>query len=299
MPTEMVVLTNTAHLEVISTITGRVIRTLASDVALYRGTPSMTVSPSGVVYFDDAETVNGEPTERILDVPVAGGPITTLAEGHAPVMSPNGHLLAYLTYTDLSGTPEGIAVRDLLTGTTTKWAYSTTLPDIGRLSWAPDSRSLSFTSTAPGEHNTSPLVLRAFVLDVQGASGPLDGARQIPLPTGMSWAGYLNQTQGIGLVQHAGLNRRSNWFEISEVEVRSGRIVKRLATFPGSLAVDNVYDGAEGTLQMDPSHRYLSIAETGSGNWSLYRWKIASGPALRIATGVIAGAWVPVSAGAA
>jgi hypothetical protein len=86
---------------------------------------------------------------------------------------------------------------------------------------------------------------------------------------------------------------------ISEVEVRSGRIVKRLATFPGSLAVDNVYDGAEGTLQMDPSHRYLSIAETGSGNWSLYRWKIASGPALRIATGVIAGAWVPVSAGAA
>lgn len=296
MPKELVVWTSSFHVEVISSTSGRVIRILAGDVGLYRGTPNLTVSPTGTVYFDQAETVNGLPTEQIVKVPLSGGPITEVAEGHDPVLSPNGHLLAYLTYTDLSNAPEGIAVRDLLSGTTRRWKYSSTLPDIGQLTWAPDSRSLSFTTTTPSVQK-GPLILSTWVLDVESTNYSLEDARRIPLQSGVAWVGFLNGSAGIGVVQHRGLTSQGGWFEIMQVDVRTGRIVRRLADFPGSLAVDNAYDGAEQTLQLDPSRRDLAIAKVGSGHGSLYHWTIGGGPIVRIATGVVTAAWVPQSTG--
>ena len=297
MPAEMVGWASNSQIEVVSSTTGKVIRTLARDDGLYRGTVAVTVSRFGVVYFDEAENVDAVPTEQIREVPLAGGPVTILTKGHDPAISPNGELLAYLTYTDLSDAPQGIAVRNLLDGTTREWAYSTTMPDIGRLSWAPDSRSLSFTTTTPGGRKSS-LILRAWVLDLDSASRSLARARQIPLPSDMAWVGYSSQTEGIGVVQHLGLTRSADWFEITQVVVSTGRIIKQLATFPGSLEVDNVYDGAEGTLQLDLSRSYLSIVEVGRGNGSLYRWKIGDGPIIPVATGIVTAGWVPSSPGA-
>ncbi len=84
VPAEMVVWTSNFRIELISSSDGHVIRMLARDVALYRGTPRVTVSLSGTVYFDRAENVNGVPIEQIVSTPIAGGTVKVLAEGHDP-----------------------------------------------------------------------------------------------------------------------------------------------------------------------------------------------------------------------
>jgi len=300
MPTEVVVWSNFGRIEVISSATGHVIRTLATDVALNRGTPQPTVSPSGTVYFDDAHDVNiNVPDEQILSVPLSGGPVTVVADGHDPVVSPNGRLLAYLTYADYSSNGrEGIVVRDLLTGETKTWQYSNTGPSVSAPSWSPDSESLSFTAVTASPNKRSE-TLGAWVLRVSTPSGSLDAARKIPLPTGMAWAGYLNPAEGIGVSQHWGPTRRSSTFALSVVDVATGRVMTRLPAVPGQLGVGNIYDGAEGTVQVDPSGQHVAVVEVGSGNGTLYRWTIGRDPIrisadpIQIATGVISAAWVP------
>jgi hypothetical protein len=53
MPPQVVVWTTWFKIEVLSSRTGQVVRTLATNVALFRGLPTVAVSPAGVVYFDD------------------------------------------------------------------------------------------------------------------------------------------------------------------------------------------------------------------------------------------------------
>jgi hypothetical protein len=84
------------RIEVVSSTTGRLIRTLAPDAGLNRFTPQPAVSPGGTVYFDEADNVSGIPGEQILSVPLSGGHVTVVANGHDPAVSPDGHFLAYL-----------------------------------------------------------------------------------------------------------------------------------------------------------------------------------------------------------
>src|SRR5882757_4109659 len=93
MPSRVVVWTAGFKIEVLSSRTGRLIRTLAANVSLYRGIPTLAVSATGVVYFDDVRGAD----EWVLAVPLAGGPVTAVAEGRDPAISPNGRLLAYVT----------------------------------------------------------------------------------------------------------------------------------------------------------------------------------------------------------
>ena len=296
IPPKVVVWRN-FRIEVVSSTTGRLIRTLAPDAGLNRFTPQPAVSPGGTVYFDEAHNVNGIPGEQILSVPLSGGKVTVVADGHDPAASPDGHLLAYLTY-DISNVGEGLVVKDLRTGTTMIWRYSMTGPDITGLSWSPDSRAVSFTATTPTPDNRS-LTIGAWVLSVSTPSGSLDEARRIPLPSGMAWAGYVNAVDGIGVTQQRGGTRQSSTFGLSVVDARTGHVIARSPHVSGQLAVGNAFDGAEGTVQVDPSGQHLAVVEVGSGSGALYRWTIGSDPKrisadpVRIATGVIGAAWVP------
>ena len=299
IPAEMVVWKD-FRIDVISSKTGALIRTLATDVALNRGTPQPTVSPIGTVYFDNAHDVNiNVPNEQILSVPLAGGPVSVVAEGHDPVVSPNGRFLAYLIYADYSSNGrEGIVVRDLLTGMTKTWQYSNTGHSVSAPSWSPDSESLSFTAVTPTPDKRSE-TLGAWVLKVSTPSGSLDVARKIPLPPGMVWAGYLDTAEGIGVSQRWGPTRRNWTFALSVVDVGTGRVITRLPSVPGQLGVGNTSDGAEGMVQIDPSGQHLALVEVGSGNGTLYRWTIGSVPnhisahPIQVATGVFGAAWVP------
>ncbi len=299
VPPEMVVWKE-FRIELISSKTGRLIRTLANDVGLNRGIPHPTVSPSGTVYFDDATNLTTTaPSEQILSVPLLGGPVTVVADGRHPVVSPNGRFLAYVTYVDYTNGREGIAVRDLLTGATKTWRYAYTGPDISALSWSTDSESLSFSAVTPTPDNRTE-TLGTWALAVSASSGSLHAARKIPLPPGMVWAGYLKPDEGIAAFQHPGLTRQRASIELSVVDAGTGRIIARLPSARGLLGVDNSLDGSEGTIQIDPSGQHLALVEVGSGDGTLYRWTIGSVPnhisagPIQITTGVFGAAWVPV-----
>ncbi len=297
IPAELVVWRK-FRIEVVSSATGRLIRTLALDPGLNRFTPQPAVSPGGTVYFDTAHDVDGIPGEQILSVPLLGGQVTVVANGHDPAVSPDGRFLAYLTYADITNVGEGVVVKNLRTGTTMTWRYSTTGPDITGLSWSPDSRAVSFTATTPAPDDRS-LSVGAWVLSVSTPSGSLEEARKIPLASGMAWAGYVNSVDGIGVSQLWGATRGSSTFALSVVDARTGHVIARLPHVSGRLAVGNVFDGAEGTVRVDPSGQHLALVEVGSGGGALYRWTIGSKPnhisadPVRITSGVIGVAWVP------
>jgi WD40-like Beta Propeller Repeat len=153
MPSQVVVWTAGFKIQVLTSRTGRVVRTLASDIALYRRVPTVAVSPAGVVYFDNAR----DRKQWIESTPLTGGPVTTIGPGYMPAISPNGRLLAYVAYTvkiyppdtperDMEPIPEAIIVRNLTTGAVRRWTFTSYTPDISSLSWSPDNRFLSYTS---------------------------------------------------------------------------------------------------------------------------------------------------------
>jgi hypothetical protein len=134
LPHEMVVWRG-FNIDVISSTSGHLIRTLATDIALFRGAPHPTVSPEGTVYFDrGVEPTPNVPIEQIVSVPLRGGPVTVVANGHYPEVSPNGRFLAYVADTDFTNAPESIVTRDLVTGATKSWGYASAGPDISQLS---------------------------------------------------------------------------------------------------------------------------------------------------------------------
>ena len=282
------------RIDVIASRTGHRIRTLATDVSLNRFTPQPSVSPNGTVFFDDAHDVNNVPNEQILSVSLSGGPIVVVGDGHDPAVSPDGRFLAYLMYADVTNGDQGVAVRDLQTGATKTWRYFTSGPDITDLSWSPDSQDLSFTATTPTSNHRS-LTFGAWVLRVSAPSGSLDVAREILLPPGMAWAGFVSPSKGIGVTQ------QSSKVALSIVAVVTGKIISRLPPVSGQLGVGNSLDGAEGTVQVDPSGRYLALVEVGSGTGALYRWTMGSDPnristkPVRVAIGVLGVAWVPTN----
>lgn len=285
MPPWIVVWTSTFRIEVLSSRTGRLIRTLATDVGLYQGLPTLAVSAAGVVYFDDAL----EGSEWVRSVPLAGGPVMTLGNGASPAISPNGRMLAYVTGPACSlpcpAKPETIVVRDLTAGTAKNWAFTSALPDITSLSWSPDSRYLAFAGTTVTKNGTV-MVRSAQVLDTR-AGGTLDRARQIPLGQTVVWAGYLSANTGVGVTSGpAGVIRAASG--LVEVAVTDGRIIRRLTSLPPhGLGTDNALDGAEHTIAVDHAGRFILIAGTGG----IYRWTASMWRPARITRDGLVAVW--------
>ena len=217
-PTQMVVWSQTSpgtlSIQVISSKTGHVLRTLAIDDGLFRSSPQPSVSADGTVYFDDA--IDGSappnpgplPREQIASVPLGGGAISVVAQGHDPAVSPNGRLLAYQTFTDVTDAPEAIVVQNLTTGASTTWQFATNAPDISSgLSWSPDSKSLAFQSETVIKGVCH---LRTHVIDLSSPNRSLDDTALISLPLcpaptpwaspgagrDMLWVGFLERDCG-------------------------------------------------------------------------------------------------------
>lgn len=291
VPSEMVVWKN-FDIDVITSRTGHLIRTLATNVSLNRFTPQPSVALNGTVFFDNAHNVGAVPNEQIESVPLSGGPVTVVADGHDPAVSPDGRLLAYLIYSDITNGDPGVVIRDLQTGVTKTWRYSSSGLDITDLAWSPDSNKLSFTTTTPTpEHRSS--TSEAWVLKRSAPSGSLDVAREIPLPAGMAWAAFVTPAQGIGVTQ------KGSTVALSVVDVQTGHVITRLPAVLGRLAVGNSEDGVEGTVQVDTSGQHLAFLEVGSGFGALYRWTLGRDPSristapVPVAIGILGVAWVP------
>jgi len=288
MPSRVVVWTADFKIELLSSRTGRLIRTLVTGVAVTRGIPTLAVSPAGIVYFDDARG----PRNYVLSVPLAGGPVTAVAQGQEPALSPDGRHLAYLTYAD-RGTgrpsPEEIVIRDLPAGTQRTWAFSSAGRDITNLCWSPDGRHLAFAGEATVNNGTV-AVRTAQVLDTS-SGGMLDGARQIPLGQRVAWAGFLTPQAGVGVLvdQHGAIQASGGLVEVGS---HSGRIIGRLTSLPPhGLATGNAFDGTEHTITADRTGRYLLIVGVGTGSGEILQWTFGMPNPVQITSGARQAAW--------
>jgi hypothetical protein len=301
----------TMSIQVIATKTGRVVRTLATDDGLFNSTPQPSVSPSGTVYYDNAIGGSAPPNpgpfavEQIMSVPLSGGMATIVADGHDPQISPDGRLLAYLSFTQISGLPESVVVKNLASGATDSWQFSTMTPDINRMSWSPDSSSL-VVSTNERTGQTWNLEAKSLVL--ADPSRSLDALPRIPLPqcpspgewapTGtnrdMAWAGFLTSTEGIGECHHFALNPQDSWTQPVVISLATGRIINDLSRIPGLMP-----QIAGGGFQIDATGHYLLFIGNGHGAGGLYRWTLGGHPLeplsrpVLVRNGVANAAWVP------
>jgi hypothetical protein len=283
MPAQVVAWTGSGSIEVLSARTGRVVRTLAVGVALYRGLTTVAVSAAGVAYFDDARGRQ----EQVMSVPLAGGPVRAVAAGRGPAVSQDGRLLAYVTYTDRTGVPEAIVVRNLATGAQRSWAFTSSQPDIGTLSWSPGGRLLSFTVSMPRSPATS-----VYLLDTRSAGG-LGSARRVPLRHGLQWAGFLTPGTGIAVAAQPGQVGRNDQQSLLEVAVSSGRVIRQLTPLPAQgLFTASALDGPESAITADPSGHYLLIAGGGpDGHGEIFRWTAGTHHLTPVTAGAVRAAW--------
>ena len=300
MPSQVVVWTGGFKIQVLSSRTGRVVRTLANNVALYQGLPTIAVSPTGIVYFDTARGTARGPEQWIESTPLTGGPITPIGPGDTPAISPDGRLLAYLAWTvkiyppntparDMTSEPEAIVVRNLETGAVRRWAFTSDVPAITGLSWSPDSRFLAYASLSWSSGFQPPLHTTQL-LDTR-AGGTLTSARRIPLAPGLEWAGFLTPQVGLAVTPYLAAQGRQQI--LVAVATRTGRILGRLIRLPSQgLFTSNAYDGTEGTITADPTGHYLLIATTGPrGYGEILRWAIGERQLAGLAAGAIRAAW--------
>jgi WD40-like Beta Propeller Repeat len=287
MPSQIVVWTDNFKIEVLSSRTGRMIRTLATNVAVTRGIPTLAVSPAGVVYFDDARGHRN----FVLSVPLTGGPVTTVADGNQPALSPDGRQLAYWINIDHRALrqPEAIVVRDLPAGTQKTWPFTSYLSDITSMSWSPDGRSLAFADLTYVQNGTV-LIRAAQVLDTR-SGGTLDGAQRIPLGRRVAWAGFLTSHTGAGVLaeQHGPIQTGG---DLVEVGIARGQVLRRLTSLPPQgLATVNSVDGTEGTITVDRTGSYLLIAGMGTGTGEIFRWTFGMPHPVEITSGALHAVW--------
>jgi len=301
MPSQVVAWTGGFKIQVLSSRTGRVVRTLASNVGLFQGLPTIAVSPAGVVYFDTARGTARGPEQWIESTPLAGGPITPIGPGDMPAVSPDGRLLAYLAWTVQiypPGTPardmkpplpEAIVVRNLQTGAVRRWAFTSDVPAISSLSWSPDSRFLAYTSQSWASGWRPPPDVTQL-LDTR-SGGTLTSARRIPLAPGLEWAGFLTPQAGLAVTPYPAAQGRQQ--TLVAVATRTGRIFGRLIGLPSQgLATFNAFDGTEGAITADPTGRYLLIATDGPrGSGEILRWAIGERHLADLAAGAFRAAW--------
>ncbi len=295
-PKQMVVV-DLPNLQVISSATGHVLRNLTSDIGTFDGTIQPTVSPAGTVYFDHPGQAGSQPSEQIWSVPVAGGPIAYIADGHTPVVSPNGAFLAYLTWTGLTNAPASVVVMTIATGATNTWTYSTNLPEIRELSWAPDSHSLVFTTSTP---TRTSWIYGAWSIGLSNPNRSLDAAQPIRLLPNAAWVGYVNSTDAMEVLQQQNFLGQGDWFQPILMNVASGQVIAHLPVIAGQSVSPPTADGA---WQIDPTGHYVAFLKqrtlpNGAGIVTdLYRWSINSSPQRPtiVKRGVIFPAWVPGS----
>jgi hypothetical protein len=319
-PRAIVAWTSTDKVIVVSTASGRVMRTLASNVSIFApGLPNVSVAPDGTVFFESAEPSSSNTDldvgDQILSVPITGGPVRDIAAGSDPQVSPNGRFLAFIS-PDPAGTageapylvpPVGIAIATLsVTGTIT--GVRTLAPGpvhvnqgASDLSWSGDSKDLSFDLLDPTADATT-----SWTIPVTG-SNSLAEARQIRLQeSGLTWNGYWGRNrqgapQGVGVLTSA-----SGHQEVVSINPATGRPIDRLFAVPADVCTATVPAGSDGCTSDfsnevigDPAGNSILVGgavpfvqgrPTTSGHAFLYRWTVGERspvlltPQVRVAT---------------
>ena len=203
-PAEIVAWTSAFKVVVLSTRTGHVVRTLASNVSNICPRHSERVGGAGrnrllrVGHTLPPQDTNATEGDRIFSVPVNGGPVRNIGSGSDPQVSPNGKLLALIASEPAgvageapsSCRPVGIDIATLSSGSVETVRTLEPGPvqrnqGASDLSWSSNSLRLSFNLLNPNANVTTAWTLAATT------STSLAQATQIPLHTaGLTWNRY-------------------------------------------------------------------------------------------------------------
>jgi len=324
LPADIVGWTSTFKLVVISAHSGRVLRTLASDVSIFApGVPIVSVAPDGTVFFESAtpspENPNVAQGDQILSAPINGGPIRDLGAGSDPQVSPDGKFLAFISPVP-AGTsgeapylvpPVGIEIATLSAGTI--GAVHTLGPGPGHvnegasdLSWSSDSRQLSMDLLNPETNTTT-----AWTIDASASPSSLASATEIPLhPAGLTWNGYWGQSKSGANVGLGVLASRSDGQEVVTVNPSTGRVTGRLFRVPAAVctaaaatpggcfsdfANSVIGDSAGANVLVAGAIPLVEGSPTTSGTAYLYRWSVGARAPTRVADQILVASWGPAS----
>ena len=322
-PPDIVGWTPDFRLVLISTRTGEVIRTLASGVSVDEpGFPDVSVAPDGTVFFDSAglttfDTGAWGGGDQIFAVALAGGPITHVAAGFDPQLSPDGRQLAFVSSDPLGEPPYlvdgvGLDIGQIHGSRVTE--IHTIAPGLrqldqglSQLSWSADSRHLSFNLL-----NGSTNVTTFWTLTPTPGTTSLASAREIPLDRpGLTWNGYLTnspqgQAIGLGVLTTAGGTQK-----VVTINPATGGVITTLFRVPGALCVpvtasvepQCAYPFSD-PVSGDPSGRDVLVAgvipvhdatPTTSGMAALYRWSVGDRTPVKLTPQVLRATWGPAS----
>jgi hypothetical protein len=327
MPGEIVGWTATAHLVVVSTKSGRISRTLASDVSIFApGLPSVSVGPDGTVYSESATPPSGAEStggDQILSVPIEGGLVRDLGSGSDPAVSPDGRSLAYIA-PDPAGNageapylvpPQGIDVATLsATGAIT--SVRTLEPGAAQvdqgasdLSWSSNGHLLSFDL-----YDSSSGAVTAWTTPVGPGITSLAGATRIPIHgAALTWNGFFGtsargEPQGIGVLA----NRSDGRQTVVTIDPRTGRVGADLFQMPDAVceSIANapnqcsslfsnpiVADSSGSNVLVAGAIPYRYGSPTTSGASYLYVWHRGTHTPLRLTGHVDVASWVPAASG--
>ncbi len=317
-PNTVVGWTSDSRVVVLSTATGKIQRTLASNVSILApGLPSVSASPEGTVFFESAEAAtyndNVDSGDQILAVPIKGGPIRDVTSGSDPQVSPNGQFLAFIS-PDPAGTageapylvsplgidiaalsPQGtiVSVRTLAPGPTQLNQGASDL------TWSGNSQDLSFNLLNPSTNVTT-----SWAVSVGAAS--LAAARRIDLHRGLTWNGYWGRTSDLGLGVQISV---SGIQQVVTINPLTGQIVARLFDMPAEVCTassvafrqgcssdfsNDVVGDAGGTgVLVAGAVPLVDGSPTTSGQVFLYRWSSASPSPVRLTQRVLVATWGP------
>jgi len=185
-------------IQVASTADGRVLARLASTYTLYTQN-GLARSPDGAIIYFDRLLPIGRGEVEISAVSAAGGPVTNVAQGIDPVVSPDGR---YLAYEPASSDLEPVAITNLTTGATRTIDLYKLLAgyaiQFGKgVSWLSDNDQLAVIADKVGGATECPAVVpcpttavsfsaRLIVLDLN-TPNPAATAMTVDSPPGQTW----------------------------------------------------------------------------------------------------------------
>jgi hypothetical protein len=309
-PEDIVGWTSASKLVVLSTHSGRVVRTLATNVSILApGIPNVSVAPDGTVFFESAEpsaeNTDVDRGDQIFSVPIAGGPVRDLGSGSDPQVSPNGKSLAFIAPEPAGGVgeapylvpPVGIDVASLLSGSigrvrTLEPGPAQSNQGASALSWSSDSRQLSFNLLDPSTNITTAWTLSP------GVSTSLALATQIPIHRSeLTWNGYWGEDKNGSNVGLGILHPKTGAQEVVTVNPSTGRVIDRLFSLRGvisSLFSSSVIgDGTGSNVLVAGVIPLVGGSPTTSGAVHLYRWRVGDGAPTKLAQQILVASWGP------
>ncbi len=291
MPSEIVAVDARGRLVVLNSRSGSVVRTLARNVATFRGDPELAVSPDGTeVYFTSvAPPTPGCRTsgiETVFRVPRGGGAPVTVGRGRTVAVSRDGAVAFSRDYENctFSG-PGGLEIDDpprsrILRDPPTHEQDRELV--LFNLSWSGDGRLLTFDRAKGADR-------RPYVVDPQHISSLDDAVCLCAAPSNLRTFGFLgDSTEHLG-AELSGATRR---YAADAVVARAdGSIDRTLFRWDHDITTLRSDSSGQNVVMTSPTR---ALGGGGYG-FALYRWRKGDRRPTKVRDGIVAAAWLPTA----